>query len=374
MASSSASGQIRHPPRWPVDGLGACEASGTFGPRFAIATNGLTTVDCTVGGGATPAPCWCDGSAWVPLLSAGGDVSSVFTRTGAVVAEAGDYDAPLIDYTPADGADWTDPDPTTVEQGLDDLAAREDTDTAAGYTFTGLDTSIVTGTLGTSGDCAEWNIDGDLVGSGAACGGGGGIGGSTGATDNAVPRADGTGGATLQASTIIINDAGQLLAPAVAFQTPNISSVAGPTTGFNLGRTGAVNDIEVDIAGTRSWWWASTGDLGVASTARGALMVAANGHIASTPAYGFRNDPNTGMRTSATPADTAALVAGGSDALGWSTTAVTNLRAIFQQTPQATAPATCVAATDFYTDTSGALCFCSITNTWEQLNAVGSCA
>lgn len=43
-------------------------------------------------------------------------------------------------------------------------------------------------------------------------------------------------------------------------------------------------------------------------------------------------------------------------------------------TPKATAPATCTVAEDLYSDTSGALCWCSIANTWEQLNAVGSCA
>lgn len=39
---------------------------------------------------------------------------------------------------------------------------------------TGSDTDIVTGTAGTSGNCAEWNADGDLVDSGGTCGGGAG--------------------------------------------------------------------------------------------------------------------------------------------------------------------------------------------------------
>lgn len=37
----------------------------------------------------------------------------------------------------------------------------------------GSDITLVTGTKGTNGNCAEWNGDGDLVGSGAACGTGG---------------------------------------------------------------------------------------------------------------------------------------------------------------------------------------------------------
>ena len=42
--------------------------------------------------------------------------------------------------------------------------------------------------------------------------GGGGIGGSTGSTDNAILRADGTGGSTLQASSATIDDTGNLVA------------------------------------------------------------------------------------------------------------------------------------------------------------------
>lgn len=44
-------------------------------------------------------------------------------------------------------------------------------------------------------------------------GGGGGIGGSTGATDNAVLRADGTAGSTLQTSPVTINDSGDITLP-----------------------------------------------------------------------------------------------------------------------------------------------------------------
>ena len=42
-------------------------------------------------------------------------------------------------------------------------------------------------------------------------GGGGGIGGSTGATDNAILRADGVGGATIQSSSAVVSDAGDVL-------------------------------------------------------------------------------------------------------------------------------------------------------------------
>jgi len=49
--------------------------------------------------------------------------------------------------------------------------------------------------------------------------GGGGIGGSTGATDNAILRADGTGGSTVQSSAISINDSGVfIISSAAGFQ------------------------------------------------------------------------------------------------------------------------------------------------------------
>lgn len=55
--------------------------------------------------------------------------------------------------------------------------------------------------------------NGTVTDIGAGGGGGGSIGGSTGSTDNAVLRADGTGGATLQSSLVTIDDTGKITAP-----------------------------------------------------------------------------------------------------------------------------------------------------------------
>lgn len=55
-----------------------------------------------------------------------------------------------------------------------------------GVTVTGLsgaDVSVITGTAGTSGNCVEWNADGDIVDAGAACGTGGGSGSLSTTTD-----------------------------------------------------------------------------------------------------------------------------------------------------------------------------------------------
>lgn len=52
---------------------------------------------------------------------------------------------------------------------------------------------------------------------------------------------------------------------------------------------------------------------------------------------------------------------------GWKVTS------ILKVSPLASAPATCVAGEDLYTDTSGAWCACTVTNTWENLTVTGSC-
>ena len=45
---------------------------------------------------------------------------------------------------------------------------------------------------------------------------------------------------------------------------------------------------------------------------------------------------------------------------------------VIRNTPLAAAPATCSIG-DRYTDTSGADCYCSASNTWQITNATGSC-
>lgn len=83
----------------------------------------------------------------------------------------GSVDADDVTYTPTTLSDWDGgADPGDVEQALDQLAERV-TDVEAG---------------------------------------GSGIGGSTGATDNVLLRADGTGGATLQATGVTVSDADEI--------------------------------------------------------------------------------------------------------------------------------------------------------------------
>lgn len=52
----------------------------------------------------------------------------------------------------------------------------------------------------------------------------------------------------------------------------------------------------------------------------------------------------------------------------------TSTGAILRLAPLATAPAACTAYSDIYVDTSGALCWCSATNTWSVVTGGGTCA
>jgi len=64
--------------------------------------------------------------------------------------------------------------------------------------------------------------------------GGGGIGGSTGATDNAVLRADGTGGSTLQSSVVLIADDGDIVVNGrTEFDASTGQHGSGRTAGLN---------------------------------------------------------------------------------------------------------------------------------------------
>lgn len=74
-----------------------------------------------------------------------------------------------LDRTFAAGEAVIDVDPTEFGAGWIDAV----TDLTSGIR-SGLDTTLVTGTAGASGNCAEWNADGDVVDAGAACGSGGG--------------------------------------------------------------------------------------------------------------------------------------------------------------------------------------------------------
>lgn len=77
----------------------------------------------------------------------------------------------------------------------------------------------------------------------------GGIGGSTATTDNALLRADGTGGATIQASPVIIDDSG------------NVSGVGSMNAGANISTGEAIRTFNLidPSAAVRVWRWMALG-------------------------------------------------------------------------------------------------------------------
>lgn len=91
----------------------------------------------------------------------------------------------------------------------------------------------------TNGHVIKYNATNDEFELGAAAGG---IGGSTGSTDNAILRADGTGGSTLQSSSATIDDSGNI-------------------RGASVGSSSGI--FEFYVAGFKIGEWKTSGILGV---------------------------------------------------------------------------------------------------------------
>jgi hypothetical protein len=125
--------------------------------------------------------------------------------TGPVTASAGGNATTLAqngaatgNYYKWDGASWV-PAPISYLEDIEDIPS---TFTPAAHTHT---LSNLTQSGATTNQVAQWNGTAWVPVTFSA-----GIGGTTGATDNALLRADGTGGATVQASTVTIDDSGNV--------------------------------------------------------------------------------------------------------------------------------------------------------------------
>jgi len=195
------------PPRSTVAGL---PAANTVNPgRLITVTDGATATDCATGGGSNVVLCLDRGaSGWTSVRSsASGTVTSVSVTT-------------------ANGVSATVANSTTTPALTLSLGAITPTSVAASGNVTGAnlsgtntgDQTNISGNAATAtalaADPANCSTPGDfavgIAASGAAqcatpSGGGGGVGGSTGATDRAVLIASGTGGSTLQASAARLN-------------------------------------------------------------------------------------------------------------------------------------------------------------------------
>ena len=115
------------------------------------------------------------------------------------------------------------------------------------------------GSAAGAGDVQELTLGTNLSMSGTTLNASSGIGGTTGSTDNAIIRADGTGGATVQSSLTSIDDDGKLTADAFQFDTAPATTVAqavmvwdstesSPKLGFNANVSAHLGvDLHVQI-------------------------------------------------------------------------------------------------------------------------------
>ena len=172
-------------------------------------------------------------TAWNSLSYAGG------SGGGVTDGDKGDV------TVSSSGATWT------IDNGAVTYAKMQDVSAASKL--------IGRGSASGSGDPQEITIGTNLTMSGTTLSAAGSIAGSTGSADNAIIRADGTGGSTSQGSVPTIDDNGKILADAFAFDTTPTttggtgviiwdSTESAPSVGFNanvLGKLGVDSHVQV---------------------------------------------------------------------------------------------------------------------------------
>ena len=172
-------------------------------------------------------------TAWNSLSYAGGSGS------GVTDGDKGDI------TVSSSGATWL------IDNGAVTYAKMQDVSAASKL--------IGRGSASGSGDPQEITIGTNLTMSGTTLSAAGSISGSTGSTDNAIIRADGTGGSTIQGSVPTINDDGKIVADAYEFDTTPTTTVgagvmvwdsteSAPSVGFNAnvsGKLGVDSHVQV---------------------------------------------------------------------------------------------------------------------------------
>jgi hypothetical protein len=164
-------------------------------------------------------------TAWNSLSYAGGSGS------GVTDGDKGDI------TVSSSGATWT------IDNGAVSYAKMQDVSAASKL--------IGRGSASGSGDPQEITIGTNLTMSGTTLSAAGSIAGSTGSTDNAIIRADGTGGSTIQGSVPTIDDNGKVAADAYEFDTTPTTTVgagvmvwdsteSAPCVGFNASVSGKI--------------------------------------------------------------------------------------------------------------------------------------
>lgn len=201
---------------------------------------------------------------------------------------------------------------------------------------------------------------------------GGGIAGTLGTTDNAVPRADSTGGLTAQGSAMKIEDyvstsPASDYVPFTPFGADSIISTRLNYVGGNgspgvYGAGVLINSLNVGIQASGNYLKTWDGGGGNASILIGQDIF----FVGETSAFPRLRRNSTALE----------LVL--ADSSGWAplNTGDVKIDSVLRLVPRAAVPVTCGDANTqgtIYNDTSVALCWCDGT-TWQKLSGAGTCA
>lgn len=274
-------------------------------------------------------------------ITSGGVVDSVFGRIGVVIAAINDYTWAQINKATSSLADITTRSASDLSSGtIPDARFPATLPAASGVNLTALNASnLAIGTVPLSRISGLTNteisasaaiaysklnltgaiLNADLAGSIAlsklsisgtpngtkflrddgswqTAGGGGGLGGSTGATDNAILRADGTGGATAQSSGATIDDNGRVITGANANGGVYFGAAgAGISDSNNDGRldffAGGSSRMDLVDVGGGQWRLRFMGSAGIEAgngglLAGGSRVVSTRGAAVTDPAGG----------------------------------------------------------------------------------------
>jgi|DEB0MinimDraft_3_1074331.scaffolds.fasta_scaffold49449_2 hypothetical protein len=129
---------------------------------------------------------------------------------------------------------------------------------------------------------------------------GGGIGGSTGSTDNAILRADGTGGSTVQSSSPVIDDSGNMGVGYGNYLCWS-QSAGAPNTGFSLRSSGVYSVLRTyynDVMGFSHYGYVSLGN-------GAGYSFSSSSSVASHPSNGIYRTDDNNIRASTFVASTA---------------------------------------------------------------------